>query len=313
VGIMPLCEYGCGQEAIHQFKNEKWCCGKSKNSCPAQKKIISEKNKGKKRSVETIKKLKEARKYISDETRTKMSESHKGKKQSYSVKRKISVTLRKAYLEGKRKYVPPSKKPIFNKNHIKLLKQRCEQQLKFSNKLTISKIKRKYPFFAQVEEMRYNPDKPTEKEIQVHCKNHNCKNSKEHDGWFTPTYQQIKTRRDWLENEGKDICYFYCSERCKEECPLYQSNGNDPFKVIRQYYTKNEYQQFREYVLERDKNKCQYCGEKADHVHHERPQKLEPFYALDPDYAWSCCLSCHYEKGHKDECSTGNLANTMCI
>ena len=28
-----LCEYGCGQEAKYQFKNRKWCCSKSWNSC----------------------------------------------------------------------------------------------------------------------------------------------------------------------------------------------------------------------------------------------------------------------------------------
>jgi len=33
--------------------------------------------------------------------------------------------------------------------------------------------------------MRYNPDKPGEEEIQVHCKNHLCKNSKKKmDGLF---------------------------------------------------------------------------------------------------------------------------------
>jgi len=32
-----LCSYGCGQEATHQFKNGKWCCSKSWNSCPFNK------------------------------------------------------------------------------------------------------------------------------------------------------------------------------------------------------------------------------------------------------------------------------------
>ena len=29
-----LCDYGCGQKAIHQFKNGKWCCGTSIKKCP---------------------------------------------------------------------------------------------------------------------------------------------------------------------------------------------------------------------------------------------------------------------------------------
>ena len=28
-----LCSYGCGQEALYQLKNGKWCCEKNYNSC----------------------------------------------------------------------------------------------------------------------------------------------------------------------------------------------------------------------------------------------------------------------------------------
>jgi len=34
---MTLCDYGCGQEAIYQFKNGKWCCSESHNACPGFK------------------------------------------------------------------------------------------------------------------------------------------------------------------------------------------------------------------------------------------------------------------------------------
>lgn len=34
---MKLCEYGCGNEAKHQFKNGKWCCSDSTNKCPKVK------------------------------------------------------------------------------------------------------------------------------------------------------------------------------------------------------------------------------------------------------------------------------------
>ena len=86
----------------------------------------------------------------------------------------------------------------------------------------------------------------------------------------------------------------------------------DPNKNTFKKYTNEEYETFRNFVLERDSYICQFCGDEATDVHHERPQKLEPFFALDPDYAWSCCKECHYEKGHKDECSTGNLAQIIC-
>ncbi len=224
--------------------------------------------------------------------------------------------------------------PFYSKSHTKEYKKKrsevykgknnprygreCSKETKFkirnSIRLTIKQIKKRFPFFSKIEEMRYNPDKSEEKEIQVHCKNHICPNSKEKNGWFTPTSIQFKNRKDWLENEGKDLCYFYCSKNCKDSCPLYHSKGGDPLKNDKQYYTQEEYKIFRKFVLERDNYKCQYCDESATDVHHERPQKLEPLFVLDPDFAWSCCKDCHYKYGHKTEtkCSTGSLAVKVC-
>ena len=34
---MKLCDYRCGKEAKYQFKNGKWCCNKSWNSCPKRR------------------------------------------------------------------------------------------------------------------------------------------------------------------------------------------------------------------------------------------------------------------------------------
>jgi hypothetical protein len=110
-----------------------------------------------------------------------------------------------------------------------------------------------------------------------------------------------------------EVVHFYCCEECKQECPLYNLKS-DPFKDTTKSYTQPEYQQFREFVLERDDYECQYCGDPATIVHHERTQKLEPLFVLDPDFAWSCCEKCHYKYGHKTgtECSTGNLASKVC-
>jgi len=55
---MQLCEYGCGQEAKYQFKNEKWCCSKSHNSCPHMKQINSLKG-GKHRGIKNSQETKE--------------------------------------------------------------------------------------------------------------------------------------------------------------------------------------------------------------------------------------------------------------
>jgi len=294
-----LCDYGCGQIAIHQFKNGKWCCCKSKNSCPENKRVRGLSRRGKLHSKESKKKMSEAKiggknpnygKKRDLNIVEKIAESNRGKKRSSEVKKTISVATKK----GMRK------------------KEVIEKMIELgqTKKLTIEKIHEKYPFFSKIEEMRYNPNRPGE--IQVHCQYNKCKNSKQGGGWFTPTYVQLYERIRQLEKDyGNEGCYLYCSEECKKHCPLYFLK-TDPYEKNEKPYTEYEYQVFRTFVLERDNYTCQYCDELATEVHHERPQKLEPFFALDPDYAWSCCEQCHYEKGHKDECSTGNLAKKIC-
>ncbi len=93
-----ICDYGCGKEAHYQFKNGKWCCEESWNSCPV------------------------------------------------SIKNKI---------------------------------------------YSLKDYQEKYPFFCQVEELREDPKTG---EIQGHCKNHNCKNSKEKGGWVHSNKKTIRIK-----------------------------------------------------------------------------------------------------------------------
>ncbi|HUU87207.1 MAG TPA: NUMOD3 domain-containing DNA-binding protein [Candidatus Glassbacteria bacterium] len=306
---LPLCVCGCGDPVANE-KN-KYINGHNRRNMPTDdntKEKIRYKLKGKKPwnkgktkdnsggVLRQSEKLKEMRRDSNSIFNTKeFKNNHNKSMNNPKTKRKISISS------------------MGRTSPNKGVGMTSSQKKKISNKLKmrIRDIKIRYPFFSRIEEMRYNPDKPGEKEIQVHCKNHNCSNSKEKGGWFTPTRTQFQDRRNWLENEGKDICSFYCSNECKNNCPLYNLRI-DPFQTEYKSYTTHEYQQFREYVLKRDNYKCQYCGRKVEHVHHERPQKLEPFFALDPDLAWSVCKKCHYEKGHKDECSTGKLASIVC-
>ena len=129
-----------------------------------------------------------------------------------------------------------------------------EKQSK-SHKLTIEQIKEKYPFFLDIEELRYNPDKPGEKEIQVHCKNSNCLNSKEKNGWFTPTYTQIHERRSQLEKQdGNDGSFIYCSQYCKDTCPCYNII-NDPLQLAEYQQYQKKVQKFTHLTLKYNSNK----------------------------------------------------------
>ncbi len=289
---MSLCDYGCGQEAKYQFKNGKWCCSKTHRSCPEICIKVSEALKGKKRSS------------FSEETRVKMSESKKGKKRS-----PFSEETRRIMSEAKK----GKNHPMYRKHHSEETKRKMGEARK-GKILTIEQIKERYPFFSRIEEMRYNPDKPGEKEIQVHCKNSECENSKEKGGWFTPSGSQMAERIRQLENkDGNGGSYFYCSQTCKDECILYNLHS-DPYKENKDLpYTQEELEIWKTQVKILDKSKCQICGTENDiHVHHIIPKKLEPFFALDPVNGICLCKECHYKYGHKEECSAWNIANRKC-
>ena len=311
---MKICDYGCGREAKHQLKNGKWCCSEFYQSCPS----IREKN-----STQ----LKEVWKdpnsiFNSNSYRNTLKELHKdpaGIFKSKLYKEKQSNSMKKAWNNPNSELNSNIRSEKISNNMKKIHKDSNSKfnSISYKNKmkLSIKKINKKYPLFSKIEEIRYNPDKSETTEIQVHCKNHNCKNSKEKNGWFTPTTEQIIERRRALEHlEGNDGHYLYCSQHCKDTCILYNLHG-DPYKTLNLPYTSSELDVFNKLVLKRDNEICYYCNKHhATIVHHRRPKKLEPFFALDPDYAISVCIKCHYKYGHPtgSKHSTGNLAKIVC-
>jgi len=146
------------------------------------------------------------------------------------------------------------------------------KKLSEKNKHTIEQIQEKYPTFVKEEEMRYNPDKLPEKEIQFHCKYSECKNSKEKGGWFTPTYWQFKNRIDALEHDdGNDGRYFYCSKGCKQNCCLYyfkrdpntRSQFEKYFKIVNKKTNKTKKKFY--YKIENIELQGKKCGYALDH------------------------------------------------
>jgi len=283
-----ICFYGCGQKATYHFKNGKWCCSKNYRRCPGSN-GINHPMFGKKHSIKTL---------------NKMRETKKGKK---------------SWNKGLKCPNMCGDKNPSSRNEVK---EKISKSNKFKRKLSINQILEKYPTFSKIEKMRYNPNKPLkEKVIQVHCKNHNCKNSEEQGGWFTPTYIQLFERIRHIENvHGTGGSYLYCSKKCKEECLIY---GKTPEQLIKidlinsgyieePWYTSQEYYTWRNKVFELDNNKCVYCEIEAEHAHHILPQKTHPELSLDPENGLSCCKNCHYKYGHKGECSTYNLSKLIC-
>jgi hypothetical protein len=286
-----LCSYGCGRVAKFKFKNGNFCCCGAPQGCPAIKEKVSKKNKNRKYSKKSIENFRNGQ---------------IGKIRSYDHKKNISIGIKKSKKHKKSTSSEKFKEKMRKIRTGAIVSEDTRYKLSKYNKFTLENFKEKYPLLFIVEEII---EEEITGDILVHCKNHNCFNSKEKGGWFKPTYIQLYER---IRNLDRDGSYFYCCDACKKECPLYYLR-TDPLKKITAQYTKEEYEIFRKFVLERDNYKCQYCGKPAEHVHHERPQKIEPFFSLDPDLAWSVCKECHYKYGHKDECSTGKLSTIICI
>lgn len=343
----PICEYGCDRIAKYQFKNSKWCCSNSTNKCPGIRKKLSIVKKDKsweeiygkeyatyfryKRKNDLIGKdyINRYGKNKANEIKQKISNKNKGK--IISEDHKLSISLAQtgkkvsAQQKEKQRLVMKGRKDSLKTRKLKSKKQlnrykNLNERVKY--KLTIKQIIYKYSTFSKIEEMRYNPITLDEKEIQVHCKNHNCPNSKEQGGWFTPTYQQLYERMRQIEHElGTDGSYLYCSDECKQECPLFGKTTNQLIKedqirignIEDPWYNSQEYQVWRNQVFELDNHICQWCGNPATIAHHILSQKIYPNLALDPENGIACCQECHYKYGHRDSwCTTGYLSQLVC-
>ncbi len=235
----------------------------------------------------------------SEETKRKISESIKKKWKDKEYRRKNIKSILKSSksLEKRKKLSKATKKnwqdgKYDDRGVVWYLNLRLNYLRTFKNK---------HPLFYKIEKPKIDFKNQT---ISVKCKT--CKKL------FAPSYTQLYERIRAIETElGFAENNLYCSDECKDSCTVFRKRTGGS---LNNYYTSHEYNIFREYVLQRDTSKCQYCGKHATDVHHERPKKLEPLFVLDPDFAWSCCEKCHYEKGHKtgSSCSTGNLSKRIC-
>ena len=133
--------------------------------------------------------------------------------------------------------------------------------------------------------------------------------------WYTPSRSEVKNRISAVNKSGGREGHFYCSEKCKNSCSIFNKvkhyKGLNKTK-INNMFTDYELKVWSKEVLKRENYICIYCGEKATQAHHIRPKKVSPFYALDPDNGLAVCKKCHNLFCHKDECSTGALSQIKC-
>jgi hypothetical protein len=319
-----VCDFGCGRPAHYLFKSGNWCCEKRCESCPVRRKENGERKKGVVVSEENRKKLSVANKgrVFSKEARKNMSNAQKGKKHSEEARKNMSNAHKgiTSSIETRKKM---SGRIPWNKGNIGMCSKDTRKKMSEAKKYTIKDYQEKYPLFCKVEELRENPKTG---EIQAHCKNHNCKNSRELGGWFTPTTGQLSERHKSIEYDG---CYLYCSEECKNSCELFnksaiqlikqdkikagliEDSGHEGDAIWRQEVIKRN-------IEEHGQLQCEICGNTNENelsAHHEKPRKTHPEMSLDPDNGWILCSfgkgnNCHLRYGHPEgtNCSTWRIS-----
>jgi 5-methylcytosine-specific restriction endonuclease McrA len=113
--------------------------------------------------------------------------------------------------------------------------------------------------------------------------------------WILPTNLQVKNRIRVFGGILSGECRFYCSENCKQACPIY--NQKLWPKGFKKATSREVVPLLRQLVLERDNYICQKCGATIEtaqlHVHHEKSYTLNKIMANDPDNCITLCKNCH--------------------
>jgi len=283
------CKY-CGNPFLSANKNGKFCC----KSCSLKGK--GNPNYGKKRTKETRKKISKALKgmFSGDknpskrpEVREKIRLSKLGLKHTQKTKDKISKT-RKG-------------KALNNKNN-------------WQGGYNLKNIPTYDTYAPQIdwcEEVRRN--KKDYKVIEVKCTW--CGK------WFIPSLNSIHHRIQYLKGNYSSEHRFYCSDGCKNNCPVYNKSPEslmkeDALKAGRLSWLElnREVQpELRQMVFKRDNWECQRCNETEGlHCHHILPVSTNPIESADIDNCLALCKDCHKEIHQIPGCRYGELRVKIC-
>ena len=115
------------------------------------------------------------------------------------------------------------------------------------------------------------------------------------DQWYSPTAYSVKSRFTAINTLNNGECRLYCSENCKQACPIY---GRKMYPKGFRHTTSREVSPYlRQMVFERDNWTCQICGKTIKdgqlHCHHMDPVAQNPMFQNDMDSCITLCKGCH--------------------
>ena len=128
--------------------------------------------------------------------------------------------------------------------------------------------------------------------------------------WYTPTYQEVYNRLRAINGTGGS--YIYCSEECKDACPVYNQMSTP--KGTQSANSNEALNSFvRQETFKRDNYTCQHCNYHKSklsvplHCHHIIPKSSSPIEAQDIDNLITLCETCHKAIHKIPGCSYGEL------
>ena len=129
--------------------------------------------------------------------------------------------------------------------------------------------------------------------------------------WYIPKMTEICSRIKSLNSKGKGECRLYCSNECKQECPIYDKSKYP--KGFKESSSREVQTELRQLVFERDKWVCQKCeSEKNLHCHHITGVELNPIESADIDNCITYCKRCHKEVHEKEGCTYQDYKRDKC-
>jgi len=243
---------------------------------------------GKKHTEETLQKQREIKKGKNplEETRKKLSEARIGKKHTEKTLQKMRdnhVGMKGLkHTEEARKLMGESRKGEKSWNW---------DGGYYSN--NIPKYDLYAPQLSYAEPVRRNEKDP----IILEAKCTYCGK------WFIPKRSEVLGRISALEGKStvSSEARLYCSDECKQECPVYKKQKYSAEEKNTNKYTREVQAELRKMVFERDNWECQKCGSiKSLNCHHIEGIRWDPLESADMDKCITFCKSCHI-KIHKIE------------
>jgi hypothetical protein len=251
-------------------------------------------------------------KRLTEESKRKVGDSHKGKRLSEEHKKKISDGNKgrkssKSTREKIRKSKIGENNPMYGRYGRK--------SGNWKGGYTSKNIPTYDTYATQLkwtEEVRRNEKDPNILEVK-------CFKCTE---WFIPKAYDVYNRIQYLK--GNDLYYenrFYCSNGCKHTCSVFRKSYNtimkeDSIRAGRLTWLelKREIQpELRQMVLDRDEYQCVKCSSDENlQCHHIMPVVVEPLLSADVDNCITLCKDCHKEAHKQDGCRYGQLRIEEC-